>query len=190
MRHRPMTTLTAALLLALALGGCGANTSDPGANVQKIAVTSPAIHGNTIPALYTCDGKDIPPPLKWGAVPAGTGSLVLFLVGILPTPGTSAAKLSIEWAVAGLDPRLHELEPGRLPAGAAVGVASDGKRAYSICPKRGTVEQYQFELYGLPRGAAIARQFAGLPILDDLATQNRASPTDAYGALVARYKRI
>jgi phosphatidylethanolamine-binding protein (PEBP) family uncharacterized protein len=188
MRHRLMTTLATVLVSALA--GCGATTSDPAANVQKITVTSPAIHGTSLPALYTCDGKDIPPPLEWGAVPARTGSLVLFVVGVVKTPGSSAYRLSIEWAVAGLDPRLHKLDPVRLPVGAAVGVASDGKRAYSICPKRGTVEQYQFELYGLPRGAAIARQFAGLPILDDLATHNSASPTDAYGALVARYKRV
>jgi len=183
-----MATSAGALLSALALAGCGAS-SVPGESIPKITVTSAAIHGLSLPARYTCDGKDIPPPLEWGAVPARTGSLVLFLVGIRPKPNTSQYTFSVDWAVAGLDPSLHRLDPGRLPTGAVVGVASDGKRKYSVCPKAGTVEQFQFELYGLPRGAAVARQFAGLPILDALETRNSSSPTDAYGALVTTYKR-
>jgi phosphatidylethanolamine-binding protein (PEBP) family uncharacterized protein len=186
MRYRPILILTCAL--ALALAGCG-SASDPAANVPKITLTSPAIHGRSIPALYTCDGKNVPPTLEWGKVPAGTGSLVLFMLGVVPNPNGSGVAFSIDWAVAGLNPKLHRLDPAHLPAAAAVGVASNGKRAYSICPKRGTMEQYQFELYGLPSRYAVARQFAGAPILDALETHNPSSPTNAYGDLVVHYRR-
>ncbi|MCW3018525.1 MAG: phospholipid-binding protein family [Solirubrobacterales bacterium] len=182
--------MAAALLFGLALAGCSAGattTSDPAANVPKIEFRSAAIDGRSLPAQYTCDGKNAPPPLEWGAVPAGTSSLVLFVTGVLPR--VNGYSITVNWAVAGIDPHLHRLDPGRLPVGAVVGVATDGRRDYSVCPKAGTIEQYQFELYGLPARAAVARQFAGLPILDTLATRNSSSPTDAYGDFVVTYKR-
>lgn len=192
MRHRPMAPLAAMFLIALALAGCGGDAaapSDPAAHVPKIPFKSAAIHGTSLPAHYTCDGKNTPPPLEWGAVPAGTGSLVLFVTGILPKRSGPGYTFTVAWAVAGIDPHLHRLDPGRLPAAAAVGVGSDGRRDYSVCPKRGTVEQYQFELYGLPARAAIARQFAGLPVLAALVTRNSSSPTNAYGDFIVTYKR-
>lgn len=191
MRHRPMVPLAAVLLIALALAGCGGDAppSDPAAHVPKIPFKSAAIHGTSLPAHYTCDGRNTPPPLEWGAVPAGTGSLVLFVTGIVPKPGGTGYTFTVNWAVAGINPRLHRLDPGRLPVAAAVGVGSNGRRNYSVCPKRGTVEQYQFELYGLPPRAAVARQFAGLPVLDALLTRNSSSPTDAYGDFIVTYKR-
>jgi phosphatidylethanolamine-binding protein (PEBP) family uncharacterized protein len=192
MRLGAIAGLAAVLLITLALSGCGAGagtTSSPALSVPKIKLKSAAIHGTSIPALYTCDGKNVPPPLEWGPVPPGVGSLVLFVVAILPKSGTDKYTFNIAWAVAGIDPKLHKLESGRLPRGAVVGVASDGKRNYSVCPKKGTEVQYQFELYGLPLGAAVSRTFAALPIFASLETSNRSSPTDAYGALVARYNR-
>jgi phosphatidylethanolamine-binding protein (PEBP) family uncharacterized protein len=191
MRDRPMAPLAAVFLVALALAGCGGSAAapDPAAHVPKIPFKSAAIHGSSLPTRYTCDGKNTPPPLEWGAVPAGTGSLVLFVTGIVPKPSGSGYTVAVDWAVAGIDPHLHRLDPGRLPAAAAVGVGSNGQRDYSVCPKRGTVEQYQFELYGLPARAGIARQFAGLPVLAALVTRNSSSPTDAYGDFIVTYKR-
>jgi phosphatidylethanolamine-binding protein (PEBP) family uncharacterized protein len=190
MQRRAMPVLAGAVLCALALAGCGgATAADPAANVPKIELRSPAIHGTSLPATFTCDGKNTPPPLEWGTVPPGTGSLVLFVVGIAPRPNSSRYTISVDWAVAGLNPHLHRLDPGRLPHGAVVGVASDGRRHYSICPKAKTLEQFQFELYGLPVGAVVARQFAGVPILSALDTRSSSSPADAYGDIVTTYKR-
>jgi len=190
MRNRLIAASAAPFLSVLALAGCGgATTSDPAANATKITLKSPAIHGRTMPALYTCSGRNTPPPLEWGAVPAATGSLVLFVTGITPKGKGDGYTISIAWAVAGIDPSLHRLEAPHLPRGAVVGVASNGRRAYSVCPPPGHTVQYQFELYGLPHNAAVARQFAGLPILDALETHNSSSPTNAYGAFVVTYKR-
>jgi phosphatidylethanolamine-binding protein (PEBP) family uncharacterized protein len=190
--HKGIMGFALLLVLVLATAGCAGTTdgsSQATADIPKIVLKSPAIPETSLPALYTCDGKDIPPPLEWGAVPAGTGSLILFVIGVVPKPNTQRYSFSIAWAVAGLNPALHKLDPGRLPPGAAVGVASDHKRNYSVCPKRGTSVEYQFELYGLPAGDAVAPQFAALPIFSSLYTGNKASPADAYGAFVASYTR-
>ena len=101
------------LAVVLSLAGCGSSDSagkHPHDHVQK---RRDERSGD--PVRYTCDGSDTTPPLEWGEVPAGTGTLVLFVVGVIPT--TKSYALSVEWAVAGIDPALHMVEAGRLPAG-------------------------------------------------------------------------
>ena len=45
---------------------------------MEINVTSSAFtQGGMIPVLYTCDGRDISPPLSWTAGPAGTQSYAI-----------------------------------------------------------------------------------------------------------------
>src|SRR3954454_6735579 len=45
-----------------------------------IDLESPAfVSHRDMPALYTADGEGISPPLRWGAVPEGTRSLVLIV---------------------------------------------------------------------------------------------------------------
>jgi phosphatidylethanolamine-binding protein (PEBP) family uncharacterized protein len=192
MRRRSTTAVGGVVLSALVLAGCGSSansSSGPLASLPKITVKSTAIDGTSIPALYTCDGKNTSPPLEWGAVPATTGSLVLFLVGFAPRPGTNSYKLSIEWAVAGLNPQLHKLSAGEIPHGAFVGASTDGRRGYSICPAKGVTEHYQFELYGLPGRDTISPKFAGAPILGALVARDRPSPANAHGGFIATYKR-
>jgi phosphatidylethanolamine-binding protein (PEBP) family uncharacterized protein len=175
------------LMSALLLAGCG--SSSVAKNPAKLLVRSAAIDGHSLLARYTCDGSDISPPLEWGTVPPGTGSLVLMVVGLTPQPGTGNEGISIEWAVAGLPPELHKLAAGRLPQGAYVGYSTDGKRGYSICPPKGRRKIYQFELYGLPPGATLSREFAGLSVLSGLAPATGSSPATARGGFVATYKR-
>jgi Raf kinase inhibitor-like YbhB/YbcL family protein len=77
-------TLTVATLIALA--GCGAapdNHSQGGpivdnATLATLDLTSTVFqNGQAIPAQYSCDGADQPPPLAWGEPPAGTKSFAL-----------------------------------------------------------------------------------------------------------------
>jgi phosphatidylethanolamine-binding protein (PEBP) family uncharacterized protein len=162
------------LLVALALAGCGGASSKP----ANISFKSPAlVGGGALPALYTCDGKDISPPLEWGKVPAVNKELAVFILGLTPN-GTGNYSISIEWAVAGLNPALHRLGAGQLPVGANVGLASNGKARYSICPQPGQSKQYKFAVYGVPPGVGIPRHFKALELLRVL-----ASPTSTqYGA--------
>ena len=45
---------------------------------MRLAITSPAFSpGSAIPSLYTCEGRDVSPPLAWSHAPAGTKSFAL-----------------------------------------------------------------------------------------------------------------
>ena len=45
---------------------------------MTMVLTSPAFSdGERIPELYTCDGADISPPLRWSGIPANVGSLAV-----------------------------------------------------------------------------------------------------------------
>ncbi len=189
MRESPKALLSALLLSALVLAGCG---SDAPAAVKQLAVIplkSSAVSDGRLPSRYTCDGRNVPPPLEWGPVPPGVGSLAVFVVGFTPDPVTRKFKLSVEWAVAGVNPALHRIIAGRVPAGAYPGVAGDGKRTYSICPKKGVTVHYQFEVYGLAPSVSISREFAGGPVLEVLASGGTSERPLGRGGFVANYTR-
>jgi phosphatidylethanolamine-binding protein (PEBP) family uncharacterized protein len=194
MRTPSKTALAAVLLPALVLAGCGGASTTPtsttAANkvVSKVFFTSAAMAGDTIPVRYTCDGSDVSPPLEWGTVPKGTGELVLMVVDFVPEPATANYKVSVEWAVAGINPRLHALAAGRLPPGAYVGLNSDGQRRYSICPTSRLREQYHFELFGLPASGTVGPNFAGLATLKSLYDAPPSALT-AHGTFTAVYTR-
>jgi phosphatidylethanolamine-binding protein (PEBP) family uncharacterized protein len=190
MRSRPRPIPGVVLLSALALAGCGSSAATTSSTPQKIAFHSSAVSNNTMPATYTCDGRNTWPPLEWGKIPPGTGSLALFVVGIIPKPATHTFKVSVEWAVAGLLPTLHKLEPGHLPSYAYVGINSRGKQNYSICPEKGVAEQYQFELYGVPLAYGVASShFSAVQLISALASPTSSSHASAYGAFIAKYTR-
>jgi phosphatidylethanolamine-binding protein (PEBP) family uncharacterized protein len=187
--RRPLAQVSCvALLLALPLSGCGSSSASP-QPVASISITSPAIHGTSIPALYTCDGKDMTPPVEWGAVPAGTKELALLVVGLTPGTESGSYGVSIEWAVAGINPALHRLEAGRLPSGSFAGLNSANNRRYSICPAHGVSESYQFQLYAVPSRLRIIRAFRGVSILGILSKPNTTVSATGQGAFVASYKR-
>ncbi len=189
MRQPAMAVSLSALLVALALAGCGSGSGAPQPSSAVIPVKSPTISNSILPAEYTCDGRDVAPPLEWGSVPSKVGQLALIVVGIATNPITHAVKFIPEWAVVGLNPALHKLAAGEVPPGATVGLASGAKkRRYSLCPKPGTSMQYQFELYGMPSGLTASPNFTDIALLRAL---NEAGPTraDAHGGILVTYKR-
>jgi phosphatidylethanolamine-binding protein (PEBP) family uncharacterized protein len=131
------------------------------ATVASISLSSPVAPTvpsgvPTLPAAYTCDGKDVWPELRWQGVPSGTVELSLFAMGVKPVDD---GKLFVDWAVAGLDPELEGLEAGQLPQGAVVGRNGFGRVGYSICPALGESETYIFALYALPTRLSPQRGF-------------------------------
>jgi phosphatidylethanolamine-binding protein (PEBP) family uncharacterized protein len=109
-----------------------------------------------LPSRYTCDGDETSFPLSWHGVPAHSEELMLFVVNLLPVHN----RLFFDWAVAGLQPRLHGLAAGSLPAGAVVGRNSFGAVGYRVCPASGKASSYLAVLFALPRKLHLAAGFS------------------------------
>ena len=116
---------------------------------MKISSTAFADNGD-IPALHTCVGRDVAPPLQFGGAPAGAKSLVL-IVDDPDAPDPAAPKMTwVHWVVYDIAPTTPGLpEGGALPAGARDGM-NDWKRiGYGgPCPPVGR-HRYFFKLYAL-----------------------------------------
>lgn len=117
---------------------------------MTIEVTSPAFEeGGMIPAKYTCDGQDISPPLRWGAVPEGAKSIAL----IADDPDAPSGTF-VHWVLYGLPADATELPEHvpaekRLSSGAGQGVNDFGRIGYGgPCPPSGT-HRYFFKVYAL-----------------------------------------
>ena len=190
-RARARALLAIGVLAALlaSLAGCG-SSSPP--TVAAILVRSRAVAGEVLAAKYTCDGQDVSPPLAWGDVPADIKQLALFVVGFPTKVGTrtyKASEVSVEWAVAGLNPSLHALAAGQLPAGAYEGLGSAGRESYSVCPAKGTGVHYQFELYGVPSAVKLGPRFSGKATLATLNDASGPTRANAHGGFPAVYTR-
>jgi phosphatidylethanolamine-binding protein (PEBP) family uncharacterized protein len=139
------------------------------ATKASIALESPAFQGGTaLSARYTCDGENVSPPLSWPDVPGGTEELVIFVLNFLPVNEA----LFFDWAVAGLDPGLREIEEGKLPPGAVVGKNSFGKRGYALCPQeKGKEERYAFLIYAIPEALSPSPGFDPLELREAVIQQ-------------------
>jgi len=104
-----------------------------------------------IPVLYTCDGKDISPPLKWTNPPAEAKSFALVADDPDAPMGTW-----LHWLIWNIPAGAHSLAASQstakeLPAGARQGTNDFHKIGYGgPCPPSGT-HRYNFRLYALDR---------------------------------------
>lgn len=100
-------------------------------------------HGGNIPSVYTCDGKDISPPLTIEDVPAGAESLAL-VVDDPDAPGQTFD----HWLVWNIPPETTTISEGQQPKGTA-GENDFGDLTYGgPCPPSGT-HTYRFKVYAL-----------------------------------------
>jgi Raf kinase inhibitor-like YbhB/YbcL family protein len=104
--------------------------------------------GGPIPKLYTCDGKDVSPPLSWTGVPEAAKSLAL----ICDDPDAPRGTWT-HWMTFNIPPDTRELPEG-VPPEPRWGAATQGKNDFGKpgyggpCPPRGT-HHYIFRLYAL-----------------------------------------
>jgi phosphatidylethanolamine-binding protein (PEBP) family uncharacterized protein len=189
---RPSAIVGSSLVLILATAGCGSTATSsttsksPGVRFNGKASSiqlSSQFSGSTIPAAYTCDGHDKLPPLSWGALPAGTKQLALFILGF--TRSGTNTQIQDRYAVAGLSPTLHGIE-GKLPTGSIPGRASNHRTKYSLCPPRGTTENYLFLLYALPNKLHVHPGFNAIQLLGQISPTSSPS---SFGAFIAAYSR-
>jgi Raf kinase inhibitor-like YbhB/YbcL family protein len=107
-----------------------------------LSLESPAFsNGSLIPRRYTCDGKNISPPLTIGAQPPGTRSLVL----LVDDPDAPLGTWD-HWVVWNIEPRAR-IGEGDVPG--TEGLNSFLKHRYmGPCPPGGT-HRYSFRIYAL-----------------------------------------
>jgi Raf kinase inhibitor-like YbhB/YbcL family protein len=109
--------------------------------------------GGAIPARYTCEGRDVSPPLAWSGVPVGTRSLAL-IVDDPDAPDPRAPKMTwVHWVVFDLPPTARGLpeavDASTLPGGMREGVNDWKRSGYGgPCPPVGR-HRYFHKLYAL-----------------------------------------
>ena len=121
---------------------------------MSFSITSSAFDAEQeIPAQYTCDNKDISPPLQWTGVPQGTQSLVL-IVDDPDAPDPAAPKMTwVHWVLYNLPSESNGLseavQDNELLSRTLQGVNSWDRTGYGgPCPPIGR-HRYFFKLYAL-----------------------------------------
>jgi Raf kinase inhibitor-like YbhB/YbcL family protein len=100
--------------------------------------------GQPIPRVYTCQGKNEPPPLEWSGAPDDAKRLAM-IVDDPDAPGGTF----VHWVVWDFGPGDGSTAAGKVPAGAVEGKNGAGNAGYiGPCPPSG-VHHYQFHLYAL-----------------------------------------
>jgi len=121
---------------------------------MTLALTSSAFtHQGAIPTQYTCEGKDVSPPLSWTGVPAEARSLAL-IVDDPDAPDPAAPKRTwVHWVLYNIPPATTRLEeavaPAQLPPGTVQGTNDWNRTGYGgPCPPIGR-HRYFHKLYAL-----------------------------------------
>jgi Raf kinase inhibitor-like YbhB/YbcL family protein len=122
--------------VALLVAGCGGSSdgsTSTGGALARINVSSTAFaQGGAIPREYSCDGRDISPPLRWSGVPHGASELTV----VMRDPGAPGG-VFVHWTVR-MPATVGELAAGQVPAGAVQGQNGFGRAGYGgPCPPKG-----------------------------------------------------
>ncbi len=121
---------------------------------MSLTLTSKAFSNQgSIPAQYTCEGKNVSPPLSWSGVPADTQSLAL-IVDDPDAPDPAAPKtIWTHWVLYNLPAKDGALSEGAkaadLPQGTREGTNDWKRTGYGgPCPPIGR-HRYYFRLFAL-----------------------------------------
>lgn len=120
---------------------------------MAFSITSKAFeNGASIPAVHTCDGEDVSPPLYWDGEPKGTVTFALIMEDH-DAPGG----VFTHWIVYNLPHDCHHLDkivPMRkhLENKASQGQNDFGKVGYrGPCPPKKAEHRYSFRIFALKR---------------------------------------
>ncbi len=118
---------------------------------MSLQITSTAFsEGQAIPEKYTCQGRDLSPPLKWTGAPPDTRSFAL----IADDPDAPIGTW-VHWVLYDLPASATELaedtpKSATLPGGAKQGLNDFRRLGYGgPCPPSGKPHRYFFKLYAL-----------------------------------------
>src|ERR1700744_4222917 len=103
-----LSLITSVLVLAIAAVGCGGSGSPSVNNSPEIAFQSPVLTAvKVIPARYKCDVNKVWLPLRWGALPADTKELAMYMArysDVKSTANGASARLLSQALIVGLKP--------------------------------------------------------------------------------------
>jgi hypothetical protein len=119
---------------------------------MEMSITSTAfVHNGSIPKLYTCEGRNVSPPLTWSGVPAAAESLVI-IVDDPDAPDPAAPRMTwVHWLLYNLPVDTTGLPeaPQSFPAGTLDGLNDWGRAGCGgPCPPIGR-HRYFHRLYAL-----------------------------------------
>lgn len=138
-------TATSASTPSSSTGSLSSTTSTSATSSLTTATLAQGFHltssafgaGGAMPAVYTCDGNDVSPPLQISGIPPGTRELVL----VMRDP--DAGGNFVHWALAGIPPTTTSLPSGGVPGLVAPGRNSFGTLGYrGPCPPRGAAAHH------------------------------------------------
>lgn len=114
-------------------------------NRNRMRIESPAFAQDAaIPVEFTCDGKNVRPPLVVTGVPENAKTLAL----VIDDPDAPFGSWT-HWLVWNIPATTIEMTAVKLPTGAVEGTTSFGKPGYGgPCPPAGA-HRYFFKLYAL-----------------------------------------
>ena len=119
---------------------------------MSFTITSPAFeNGSKIPTVYTCQGRDISPPLSWSGMPSGTKSLALVVFDPDAPDPANPRMTWVHWVLYNLPPDTSGIGEGagNMPQGTCHGVNDWGRTGYGgPCPPIGR-HRYFFRLFAL-----------------------------------------
>jgi Raf kinase inhibitor-like YbhB/YbcL family protein len=127
----------------------GVNTPAKGGNMSFKITSSAFGEGELIPRKYTCDARDVSPPLAWTGVPAGAKTLALIADDPDAPMGTW-----VHWVAYNLPAGVAELPEATPPDPELKGGGRQGRNDFKRfgyggpCPPSGT-HRYFFKLYAL-----------------------------------------
>jgi Raf kinase inhibitor-like YbhB/YbcL family protein len=119
---------------------------------MSLNLTSDAFaNGQSIPAKYSCIGKNISPALAWNDPPAGTKSFALIVDDPDAPMGTW-----VHWVLFNLPADARNLQESADTSAVSVGKNSSGNMHYDgPCPPSGT-HRYFFKLYALDSNLSLS----------------------------------
>lgn len=105
-------------------------------------------HSGSMPAKYTCDGKDVNPPLTISDVPAGARSLALIMDDPDVPKSIRTDGIWDHWIVFNIPAETREIAEGQEPAGVHGQGTSGNAEYHGPCPPD-REHRYLFKLYAL-----------------------------------------
>jgi Raf kinase inhibitor-like YbhB/YbcL family protein len=126
--------------------------SSQAADAPFTLTSSAAASLGRMPAMNTCDGQDVSPPLAWSGAPTGTQTYAL----VVSDPD-APSKTFYHWVWFNIPNSTTQLPSAALPPGGTV-VGNNSHNSlgyYGPCPPPGHVHRYIFTLYALNASVAM-----------------------------------